>query len=237
MEQTYPGPEDNRRHFMALRDAFLDKRYLRVNECPIFVVHRPAALPHASSFIREWQELAVQGGLPGLHFVATLMHKESTWDYKSQGFDSCVVVNSLRVFGASRRERFLGVNAKGEMRQWLWRHYLSTFGQFSNVRLYEYARRYMLDGCGEQPDVYPCVTPNWDNTPRSGMAGYVLHDSTPGLFRQHLRDALTLVQSRPMNQRLVFIKSWNEWAEGNYLEPDQKFGHDYLKVVREEVSA
>ena len=63
----------------------------------------------------------------------------------------------------------------------------------------------------------------------------MLHESTPDLFRVHLRDALGLVQSRPANQRVVFIKSWNEWAEGNYLEPDQKFGHDYLKVVREEI--
>ena len=65
----------------------------------------------------------------------------------------------------------------------------------------------------------------------------MLHDSTPELFRTHLRDALNLVKSHPVEHRLVFIKSWNEWAEGNYLEPDQKFGHEYLKVVREEVSA
>ena len=65
----------------------------------------------------------------------------------------------------------------------------------------------------------------------------MLHDSTPQLFRWHLREALALVQSRPITRRLVFIKSWNEWAEGNYLEPDQRFGHDYLNVVREEVQA
>jgi hypothetical protein len=51
----------------------------------------------------------------------------------------------------------------------------------------------------------------------------------------HLRDALDLVKCRTIEHRLIFIKSWNEWAEGNYLEPDQKFGHDYLEVVREEV--
>jgi lipopolysaccharide biosynthesis protein len=255
IEQTYPGPEDNRRHFLALRDAFLDKRYLRVDGRPIFVIFRPAELPNVASFIREWQELAVQSGLPGLHFVAHLFHYESAWDYWSQGFDSCVVASTLKAFSVSMRELALGavVNGsrhhslrtpsgangnpfQGAFRHGLWRRYRSWRGKFNNVRLYRHAVPFLLDGCSEQPDVYPCVTPNWDNTARSNTRGLVLHESTPELFRTHVREALRLVQSRSPDQSLVFVKSWNEWAEGNYLEPDQKFGHDYLKIIREEVS-
>src|SRR5262249_27792990 len=70
-----------------------------------------------------------------------------------------------------------------------------------------------------------------------GFHGRVFHESTPALFRDHLREALLLVRSRPSDRRLVFVKSWNEWAEGNYLEPDQKFGRDYLKVVQCEVES
>jgi glycosyl transferase family WbsX len=55
------------------------------------------------------------------------------------------------------------------------------------------------------------------------------------LFRIHLRDALNLVESRNPEQRVIFLKSWNEWGEGNYLEPDQKFGRDYLNVIRREI--
>ena len=82
---------------------------------------------------------------------------------------------------------------------------------------------------------YPVVLPNWDNTPRSGMRGVVLHGSTPELFRLHLREAIRRVKIKPKDERLVFIKAWNEWAEGNYLEPDTRFGRGYLDVVREEV--
>jgi lipopolysaccharide biosynthesis protein len=256
VEQSYPGTDDNRKHFMALRNAFLDKRYMRVDGRPIFVIYRPNEFPNVTAFIQEWQELALQCGLPGIHFVAHLFSYESTWDYKSRGFDSCIVVSTIKVFGVSIREHFVTANengsrtklphsqngssgdlARGEFRQWLWRRSRSSLGRFSNMRLYRHALPHLLDGCSDEPSVYPGVTSNWDNTPRSGVRGFVLHESTPELFQIHLRDALDLVKSRTMDQRLIFIKSWNEWAEGNYLEPDQKFGLDYLKAVREEILA
>jgi hypothetical protein len=82
---------------------------------------------------------------------------------------------------------------------------------------------------------FPCVIPNWDNTPRSGGNGLVLHGSTPELFRRHLRRALDRMRDVPRDHRIVFIKSWNEWAEGNHLEPDLKFGLRYLEVLQEEM--
>jgi lipopolysaccharide biosynthesis protein len=249
IEQTYPGIQDYRKHFSSLRDAFLDPRYMRSNGRPIFVIYRPTELPNPIQFISEWQELAVHNGLPGFHFVAHLTSDQLGWDYTSGGFDSCVVVNTHKVFGVPLRHRLFGTNENGLHgnlgQSWTkkdtlwhsaWRRYRSSLGQFSNVRLYREAVPFLLEGCAEQEGTYPCVIPNWDNTPRSHRRGYVLHDSTPELFRIHLQDALSLVRSRPVEDRLVFIKSWNEWAEGNYLEPDRRFGHDYLKVVNQVVS-
>jgi len=249
MEQTYPGPEDHREHFFSLLNAFLDKRYVRINGRPIFMIFRPAELPDVSAFIQQWQGLAVENGLPSLHFIAHMFSEDPAWDYKAAGFDSCVVEGARRAFAIRARDLFLGVGSNGSghrrvatrdttasrFREWLWRRSRATLGQFSNVRLYSHAFPFMLQGCSDKPGVFPCVIPNWDNTPRSGTRGWVLHESTPELFGMHLREALTLVRSRAPDERLVFIKAWNEWAEGNYLEPDRKFGNDYLRVVREEV--
>jgi lipopolysaccharide biosynthesis protein len=237
IKQTYPGREDHRRHFMALRSAFLDERYLRINNRPIFVIFQPIEIPDVASFINQWQDLALQSGLPGLHFAAHLLDWELHWDFKSAGFDSCIVFGR-KAFQASFRDLLLrkdGRLSKASVRHFLWRRYRSFLSKFGgHVRLYQDVLPFLLDGC-EQPDVYPCVIPNWDNTPRSETRGYVLHESTPELFRVHLRDAMNLVASRDPEERLVFVKSWNEWGEGNYLEPDRKFGHDYLNVIAQEV--
>jgi hypothetical protein len=86
----------------------------------------------------------------------------------------------------------------------------------------------------EQADCveFPCAIPNWDNTPRSGYNGLVMTHSDPGLFRHLLASALEKCRGYPAEERIVFIKSWNEWAEGNYLEPDREFGHGYLEATR-----
>jgi len=81
---------------------------------------------------------------------------------------------------------------------------------------------------------YPTVIPNFDNTPRAGARGLVIHETTPELFRIYFRKALQSVQDKPAQQRFLFIRSWNEWSEGNYLEPDTRFGRAFLEVIKEE---
>jgi len=82
---------------------------------------------------------------------------------------------------------------------------------------------------------YPCVIPGWDNTPRSGVRGVVLHGATPELFGCHVREAVAQVRSYPPERRIVFIKSWNEWAEGNYMEPDRRYGRGFLEAFHDAV--
>ena len=82
---------------------------------------------------------------------------------------------------------------------------------------------------------FPCVIPNWDNTPRNGLNGLVLHQSTPEGFRKQVRRAVDRMRDVSSEHRIVFIKSWNEWAEGNHLEPDLRFGLGYLEVLHEEL--
>ena len=79
----------------------------------------------------------------------------------------------------------------------------------------------------------PCVFPNWDNSPRSGNKSLVLQHSSPEIFGLYLQKMIEKFQKDPQNQPYIVIKSWNEWAEGNYLEPDEKHGRAWLKVIKD----
>jgi len=252
IEQTYPGPSDHEEHFHAILPAFHDPRYLRLREKPIFVIYRPSRLPRAAEFIDLWQNLAAKNGLTGIHFIAHEWFNEPH-DYLSKGFGGAVFPDAfvasrmnawqraVRLHDSYRKYRSEGsdplrylrilVNAIGFKA----RKHLSPIFAKPNVINYREAMLYFLDQAASEPSSYPCIVPNWDNSPRSGPRSVVLHDSTPELFRQHVRQALDLVIRKPFEDRIVFVKSWNEWAEGNYLEPDLRFGCAYLDVLREEV--
>jgi len=245
-EQTYPGREDNRKHFFALLDAFGDERYVRVDGKPIFIVYRPHELKDRAAFIEQWRELAAKNGLPGFHFVALLLPHELGWNHREDGFDGALISNTFKGYIRGQRYILYRRLARRGLSRRAYADALMTYvrnqssyrlrklgGCFTNVINYADAMTFFLDEDIHDDDKYACVIPNWDNTPRSGERGVVLHNSTPALFRKHLHEAVSAAATRPLDRRIVFVKSWNEWAEGNYLEPDQRFGHEYLNAVRD----
>jgi hypothetical protein len=82
---------------------------------------------------------------------------------------------------------------------------------------------------------FPTVVPGWDNTPRSGRRGKVFVGATPEQFGLQVTRARQLLKDRPKQHQILFLKSWNEWAEGNYLEPDERHGRAFLEAFRDAV--
>ena len=223
MQQTYPGEDDDRRHFDFLLSAFADRRYLRVDGKPLLVIYKPLQMLQPRRRLDLWRDLAQHAGLPGLHIVGFNM--DDFDDPASLGLDATIVYR-LGQTHASPAMRKL------ERRYWGLRRRLPAF----SLRRLDYARamRHHLPDAGLDHTAYPCVVPNWDNTPRAGRRGLVLVNDGPEAFRVHLRAALDAVAARPPAQRIVFLKAWNEWAEGNTLEPERVHGRAYLEVVRDE---
>lgn len=239
IQQTYPGEEDHKRHFDFLLRAFADPRYIRVHGKPVFMIYNPQALPDCPRVIDLWRNMADRAGLPGLHFVAHCSVRRGLskpgYDPSVNGFDA-YTSDTVGLWANCRPVRMgarLFKCVEG-MRGVKRVQALLNPGP-DKVFLYRDAIEKMILQPTSKAQYYPMAMPNWDNTPRSGVRGWVLHESSPELFRVHLKQVLGQVAKRDPQTRIVFLKSWNEWAEGNYLEPDKKTGHGYLEVVRDEV--
>lgn len=81
-------------------------------------------------------------------------------------------------------------------------------------------------------NVFPAVLPQWDRTARVGKTEGVYVNSTPENFKKHLENALEIIKDKSEEHRVLFLRSWNEWGEGNYVEPDLKYGHGFLDAIR-----
>jgi hypothetical protein len=86
-------------------------------------------------------------------------------------------------------------------------------------------------------NVFPTVMPNWDRSPRATTWDGVYVGATPEKFKAHLMQALDMVKDKTPEHQVIILKSWNEWGEGNYVEPDQEFGHGWLDAIREAIVA
>jgi hypothetical protein len=224
VEQTYPGEDDHIAHFYDCLPAFKDPRYITVNGKLLFFLYRPMSLPSVEKFINLWNKLAHKEGVQGFYFVGAsgLAEKEYS-SLIEKGFSA---VNSFRMMEACQKDS--GVISLRISKV------LEKFG-FVRPRVHSYRAiiKYMFNHFDSYEGVIPTILPQWDNSPRSRLNSLILTGSTPEEFRTHVSQELTLLSSRREQEKLVYLKSWNEWAEGNYVEPDLKYGWGYLKVLRE----
>lgn len=243
VEQTYPGKEDVVKHFEYALKAFKDKRYITVDGKPLFLIFDPRAIPNVKDFMETWRKLAVQNGLPGIHFVGYTSNIKSHGILNSKGgfldvndVESCYNellidkgFDAIMSYGTQRAE----ILAKNKYLYYLNRTLARKLG-FSWVDRYDYEKimeNYYVDEDSWE-NVYPSILPQWDRSPRSGANGIYVN-STPEKFKKSIFKALELIQNKEKEHKILFLKSWNEWAEGNYVEPDLRYGHGYLNAIRD----
>ena len=102
-------------------------------------------------------------------------------------------------------------------------------------KIYSYAEA-LSAMAGIEPETYENLIPNilvgFDNSPRRGEHGIILTDNSPELFRQEFLRVIKKLKNGPGNYGMIFINAWNEWAEGNHLEPDRRYGHAFLEATQ-----
>jgi hypothetical protein len=220
IEQLYPGQADYEAHFYEILPALVDHRYITVHDKPLFLILQPLSLPNPKSFIEQWQNLAIKNGLNGMYFVGQTLCPENYKKIIDASFDAVNLIrlNDFLINGRKITTKLLGAISN------------KLFG-VPNTYNYQDIIRYMTGKEDLLVDCLPTILTGWDHSPRSGKEGLILRNYTPDLLFQHAVEVFNKVKHKPFEDRVVFIKSWNEWAEGNYLEPDRKYGTAFLEAL------
>lgn len=248
--QTYSA-QDDIAHARWLAQQFGDTRYMRVNDRPLFLIYRPRALPEPQRTLETMRGEIVRLGSANPYLVGIDAHAYGT-DMRTLGFDDTLAFEpQLGVLEHFMQEGWQWARAKKNARltqngaakigwrehprRWLRARMRLTQTALTtgDLKLYAdaQARLKMAKIARPFPHI-PSVYVSWDNSPRRGRNGVMITPASPQNFQASLESKIAFVQNRPTAERLVFINAWNEWAEGNHLEPDLKFGHAFLEAVR-----
>lgn len=222
VEQTYPGVDDHRAHYLYWRKFLSDYRYFRVNGKPVMVIFKPHDIPDVARFVDLFQKWAREDGFGDLYFIGL----DNELKLYNDGFDA-LAPHSLNI-------ALTGYLKSSRRYFHLIRHRLSRYPRWviDYKKIDKYFENHLCDGV----KILPTAIPNWDNTPRIGRRGLVFANSSPDRFAAHLRHSVSGFNFNDGKEKILLIKSWNEWAEGNYLEPDLIFGRRWLEELREFVS-
>lgn len=211
MKQKYP--KDTSKHFKFLFKAFADSRYFRYKNKPILYIYAPLKIPNIKYFLDQLRQETYQAGFKeGLHIIAKTDSEEERELCLSLGFDATNYAYHKKITQIKKE---------------------TPLFDYPKVYLYKNAMKYFIKKKPTPSNEYPSLIPNWDDTPRRGENGLVLQDSHPELFKKHLLEALELSKHKVQEDCIFFLKSWNEWGEGNYMEPDTEQGLGYLEKLQE----
>lgn len=230
LKQKY-SEEDDYNHIQELISYFKDARYIKVNEKPMFIIYRPNLFPDIKSTIALWRAEVKKAGFPDMYLGCA-----KTSEYESlinnDGFDFAFEFQP----NFSNRPKPIKNNFLRRYSYEFLRRIKSPLKNKYNL-VYDYEAFAKLQMKKEFiPNCYPTITPMWDNSARRKVNYFILHNSTPEKYKHWLKYIKDNYPWDNMPESFLFINAWNEWAEGNHIEPCQKWGTAYLDVTNEIVS-
>jgi len=214
-----PSRADDERLIRDLLPHLRDPRYIRVDGKPIFIVYRVGHLPDPRATVDIWREVCAREGVGDLHICAANTY--DTGDPASHGLDAIVEFppHGMRIPMINNQVEVTNPEFRGQ--------------------IFDY-RQFVVDALArplpEYP-VYSTVMPGWDNTARRPDQPLTFINSTPEMYELWLRETVArTVEREPPERRLVFINAWNEWAEAAHLEPDRRYGHQFLRATQRAIT-
>ena len=241
MEQDYGDLNDWEKHFQYLLPFFKDSRYITVDEKPLFVIYKPDQIIDLYQMTSYWKQRAVEEGFPGLCFAFQFPTYYSDMYYRNDIFDFRIGFEPVHARnldsmkpGTSNKvklmRKFLGENILSIYRKKRVANLSSGFSKAQNLAMYFYDEIWVkILNAHWTAEFIPGGFVDWDNTPRNKHG--LLHS---GFTIEKFQNYMTRLIKRANNENkpMIFINAWNEWGEGAFLEPDQKYGYQKLEAIK-----
>lgn len=227
VKQKYGGEEDYRSHYEYVKTLITNKNYIRIENRPFFLIYQPFDSPEVPKIMRLWNKWIKEDGIAdSFYFVASIKEEKLRDKVLSMGFDAITIAPGLRLDLTYKFNKNYFQRAILKI--------MRIFRQVPRVMsMKDFNKLNPKHGYDDDERTIPSILPQWDHTPRSGVKGYVL-EGTPKLFEKQCEDVLNMVKHK--KNKLIFLKSWNEWGEGNYMEPDLKNGKGYIEALRQAIN-
>ncbi len=213
---------DGRRFMEDILPYMRDPRYIRMEGKPVLIIYRIDLFEksQAKILLDNFRDIAKEQGFPDLYIMLTNAFRFSG-DLTEWGADAIVEFPPHMVWDLVDTYKLSG--------------YVNPYfnGTIYDVTEFIESKKYMLNH-GAKAYFRSALTA-WDNTARRGTSGAsIFYGFSPETFKSWLRDIVA--ESKKIHSAendIVFVNSWNEWAEGSHLEPDMKYGYAYLQKVKE----
>lgn len=241
-KQEYLGEEDYKKHFYRLLPVFKDRRYIRVDGKLLFVIYDLGAFPSFYHFKVTWNMLAEENGINGFYFVAytnTLPVIDFSNLKSIRSLDEMLnkTIDSMFEKGADAVNTVNLKYAELKTRGVLYKAIIGALRKKNlgiSIEKYDYRKivKYYNTNRNMERDVIPQILVGNDRSPRAGRNAIVYYNNTPDSFYDGACIALDKVREKEDEYKLVLVNSWNEWGEGSYLEPDQRYGTAYIDALK-----
>ncbi len=243
--QDYRDLADIKKHFDYMLPFFKDERYMKEDGKPIFMIYNPLRVDYKylKKMKEDWNDLAISAGFKGVVFAyqwgAALMtmgkKRRSLFEYGTEYLPSLVdfVEQTSRQLITREVVRKVGVKLQKPFGNLMYRlrfqQHISDDG-VKTVLSYDEVWEKALNINHKYHNIVPGAFTDWDNTPRHLHNGKVILGSTPEKFQNYLSQQIK--RAKCMKKDAILVFAWNEWAEGGYLEPDEKNGTGYLEAIK-----
>lgn len=205
-KQMY-SKESAANHFLYLKPFLLDSRYIKQEGLPIFQVINPDS-DGAKQHILELERAANENFGHGFHWLFPVKKNIDglkSLNYSIVGFPPGDVTVDNLIFRIKRKlQKFGLLQGPIVLSQ---RSYLKSF------------KKILKESFNNDNSYIPCLLTGWDNTPRYNKKGFLINGNISSLLKKQLAIVKNQYYSRNKFPEIVLIKAWNEWAEGNILEP------------------